>query len=106
MCEETLCSNLNSENAADVLVLADRHSGSQLKSIAIDYINRYDTYSICYANNTNNEFFLSHPEEVMETDGWKSLVKNNAQLVADAFRALACSPDAAFWPMRKKFKKS
>ncbi|XP_065838694.1 speckle-type POZ protein B-like [Oscarella lobularis] len=87
MCEETLCSNLNSENAADVLVLADRHSGSQLKSIAIDYIN-------------------SHPEEVMETDGWKSLVKNNAQLVADAFRALACSPDAAFWPMRKKFKKS
>eukprot|EP00118_Oscarella_pearsei_P019495 m.207774 g.207774 ORF g.207774 m.207774 type:complete len:383 (+) comp39697_c1_seq21:124-1272(+) len=87
MCEETLCLNLNEENATDVLVLADRHSGSQLKNIAIDYIN-------------------SHPEEVMETEGWKSLVKNNAQLVADAFRALACSPDIALLPMRKKFKKN
>lgn len=39
MCEESLCSNLSVETAADVLILADMHSAHQLKANAIDFIN-------------------------------------------------------------------
>ena len=39
MCEESLCSNLSVETAADVLVLADMHSASQLKAYVIEFIN-------------------------------------------------------------------
>ena len=39
MCEESLCSGLSVENAADVLILADLHSADQLKAQAIDFIN-------------------------------------------------------------------
>ena len=41
MCEEALCSNLTIENVCDILVLADLHSAEQLKTHAIDFINRY-----------------------------------------------------------------
>lgn len=40
MCEEALCSSLWIENACEVLVLADLHSADQLKTHAIDFINR------------------------------------------------------------------
>lgn len=39
MCEESLCSNLNVESAAGVLILADMHSANQLKAHAIEFIN-------------------------------------------------------------------
>lgn len=39
MCEEALCVNLSTENAADVLILADLHSADQLKAQAIEFIN-------------------------------------------------------------------
>ena len=70
MCEEALCSSLSVENVAEVLILADLHSASQLKSQAIDFIN-------------------SHATEVMDTQGWKHMLTQNPTLVADAFRALA-----------------
>jgi len=41
MCEEALCSNLTIENVCEILVLADLHSADQLKTHAIDFINRY-----------------------------------------------------------------
>lgn len=41
MCEEALCSSLTVENVSEVLVLADLHSAEQLKSHAIDFINRW-----------------------------------------------------------------
>ena len=40
MCEESLASNINIENACDILILADLHNAQQLKSIAIDFTNR------------------------------------------------------------------
>ena len=70
MCEEALCSSLTVENVGEVLILADLHSASQLKSQAIDFIN-------------------SHATEVMDTQGWKHMVNTQPSLVADAFRALA-----------------
>jgi len=48
MCEEALCSNLSIENCCEVLVRADLHSAEQLKTHALDYINR------CVYNNNNN----------------------------------------------------
>ena len=41
MCEEALCTNLSTENSAEVLILADLHSADQLKAQAIDFINTY-----------------------------------------------------------------
>ena len=49
MCEEALCSNLSIENVCEVLVLADLHSADQLKTHAIDFINRLVLcYLICF----------------------------------------------------------
>lgn len=70
MCEESLCSSLSVENVSEILVLADLHSADQLRTHAIDFIN-------------------SHPTDVLETTGWKTMVQNHPHLVADAFRALA-----------------
>ncbi|KAL5510507.1 hypothetical protein EMCRGX_G006065 [Ephydatia muelleri] len=70
MCEEALCANLNIENVSDTLVLADLHSATQLKAMCIDFISNY-------------------APEVMDTQGWSTLVSRHAHLVAEAFKALA-----------------
>ena len=44
MCEEALASNLNIDNVCDVLILADLHNAQQLKSVAIDFTNRYVSF--------------------------------------------------------------
>ena len=40
MCEQSLCTNFSVENVADILILADLHNASQLKELAIDFINK------------------------------------------------------------------
>jgi speckle-type POZ protein len=70
MCEQSLCSTLTNENACDTLVVADLHSAEHLKTHSIEYINL-------------------HANEVMETPGWKSLVKDYPQLLEQVFKALA-----------------
>ena len=50
MCEEALCSRLTVENVSEVLVLADLHSAEQLKTHAIDFINRF---VLCYFAHTS-----------------------------------------------------
>ncbi|XP_070547091.1 speckle-type POZ protein-like [Ptychodera flava] len=87
MCEEALCSNLSVDNVCEVLVLADLHSADQLKGVAIDFIN-------------------SHAMDVMDTNGWKTMVQNHPHLVADAFRALASAQSPLLGPPRKKCKQS
>lgn len=39
MCEEALSSNLSTENAVEILILADLHSVHQLKTQALDFIH-------------------------------------------------------------------
>uniref|UniRef100_A0A1I8AJ66 Speckle-type POZ protein n=1 Tax=Steinernema glaseri TaxID=37863 RepID=A0A1I8AJ66_9BILA len=70
MCEQSLCHSLTNENACGTLILADLYHASQLKQQAIDYINL-------------------HANEVMDSEGWKCLVEQNSQLLAEVFRALA-----------------
>lgn len=85
MCEEALCQSLSSENAADVLILADRHSAEQLKSKAIDFLN-------------------NHVAEVMESPSWSTLVSSHPSLISEVFRALATSHQPIAGPPKKKHK--
>ena len=84
MCQDTLCANLNVENAANVLMLADMHNAEELKTAAIDFLN-------------------FRPHEVMETDSWKNLLSSRPSLISEAYKALALvhSPGS---PPRKKPK--
>jgi len=87
MCEEALCSNLAVDTAAEVLILADMHSANQLKAHAIDYIN-------------------THATDVMETQGWKSMITRQPHLIAEAFRALATQQMPPIGPPKKRLKTS
>lgn len=40
-CEETLCSTIDKDNVADILILADLHSATQLRQQCIDFINTH-----------------------------------------------------------------
>lgn len=62
--------SLSNENCCETLTLADLHSAEHLKMQAIEYINL-------------------HANEVMETDGWRSLVAKHPQLLEQVFKALA-----------------
>jgi len=70
MCEQALCLSLTHENACATLILADMHSADQLKMQSIEFINL-------------------HANDVMDTDGWKTLVKSHPPLLAQVFKALA-----------------
>jgi len=55
------------------------------------------------------DFINLHANEVMETDGWKSLVKDHPPLLAEVFRALATQqtpPLIMSAPPRKRLKHS
>ncbi len=56
------CSVVCNENAASVLMLADRHSIKRLSEFAVDHI-------------------LNNIAEVMGTEAWKEMVKNRPQLM-------------------------
>ncbi|RNA33106.1 roadkill isoform X4 [Brachionus plicatilis] len=85
LCEESLSNNLDTENAADTLVLADMHSANQLKTQAIDFIN-------------------THASDVIETHGWKNMTKCYPHLVAETFKALVNQQSPTIGPARKKLK--
>lgn len=70
MCEQAMCLSLTNESACDTFILADLHSAEHLKTQAIEFINL-------------------HANEVMETEGWKILVKKHPQLLEEVFKALA-----------------
>lgn len=87
MCEESLCTGLNVDNAAETLILADLHSADQLKGQAIEFIN-------------------THAAEAMETPGFKSMIHSHPHLMAEAFRALATQQIPPIGPPRKRVKQS
>eukprot|EP00058_Branchiostoma_floridae_P020752 XP_002606242.1 hypothetical protein BRAFLDRAFT_84017 [Branchiostoma floridae] len=97
MCEDALCSTLTIDSVADTLILADLHSAEHLKGTAIDFINRCTTAS---------KLGCFHATDVMDTSGWKSMVRSHPHLVADAFRALASSQSPPLGPPRKRIKQS
>ncbi|XP_071978340.1 speckle-type POZ protein-like [Engystomops pustulosus] len=105
LCEEALCNSLSVENVADVLILADLHSAEQLKAQAIDFINRCSVLRQLGCKDGKN-WNGSQAMDVMETDGWKSMIQSHPHLVAEAFRALACAQCLPFGFPRKRLKLS
>lgn len=88
MCEQALCAALTAENACVTLVLADLYSAEQLRTHAINYINVNAT-------------------EVMNSEGWKDLVKEHPTLLAEVFKALATQqtpPVVLAAPPKKRIK--
>lgn len=51
-------------------------------------------------------FHSSHATDVMETQGWKTLIMSHPHLIADAFRALASQQSPPLGPPRKRVKQS
>lgn len=84
ICEEALYKTLSSDSVAEILLLADLYNAAQLKNQAI-------------------EFITTHANEVIETDGWERMAKQNTQLVAEVFRALAQHVPGV-GPIRKRLK--
>ncbi|VDL74431.1 unnamed protein product [Nippostrongylus brasiliensis] len=89
---EMLCfmytGTLTAENACVTLVLADLYSAEQLRTHAINYINVNAT-------------------EVMNSEGWKDLVKEHPTLLAEVFKALATQqtpPVVLAAPPKKRIK--
>ncbi|XP_044731587.1 speckle-type POZ protein B-like [Chrysoperla carnea] len=71
LCEKELCENLSTENAAEILQLADLHGADQLKTQTIDFIN-------------------ANPD-VMDTIGWKQLKEKFPRVIAEVYEALVTS---------------
>ena len=108
MCEEALCTNLSTENSAEVLILADLHSADQLKAQAIDFINTYVAFSgsLTWSGTHWRCIAFRHATDVMETAGWKSMIQSHPHLIAEAFRALATQQIPPIGPPRKRIKQN
>uniref|UniRef100_G1QB14 Speckle type BTB/POZ protein n=1 Tax=Myotis lucifugus TaxID=59463 RepID=G1QB14_MYOLU len=87
LCEEALSRQLSEENAAEMLTLADLHSADQLKTQAVDFIN-------------------SHAEDVLETQGWQTMVTSYPHLVAEVNCSLASVQGPCLGPPHKRLKQS
>jgi speckle-type POZ protein len=88
MCEQAMCLSLTNESACDTFILADLHSAEHLKTQAIEFINLHanevvTSYPLKYF------YTLLFHLQVMETEGWKILVKKHPQLLEEVFKALA-----------------
>lgn len=86
ICEEALYKTLSAESVAEILSLADLYNAAQLKNQAIEFIS-------------------IHATEVIETDGWNRMVRENPHLVAEVFKALAHQIPGV-GPIRKRLKHS
>jgi speckle-type POZ protein len=128
MCEEALCTNLSTENSAEVLILADLHSADQLKAQAIDFINTYVFFYVSHVDFGSVFLLLKldesrrslrkrailnswplcfrHATDVMETAGWKSMIRSHPHLLAEAFRVLATQQIPPIGPPRKRIKQN
>ncbi|XP_065200076.1 speckle-type POZ protein B-like [Planococcus citri] len=85
MCEEALCGSMTTDNAANILILADLHNAEQLKAQTIEYIN-------------------SHASEVIDTASWKVLIQSHPYLIAEVFRAMALQQAPSSGMAKKRLK--
>ncbi|XP_028847042.1 speckle-type POZ protein-like [Denticeps clupeoides] len=69
MCEDTLCSSLTVDNAAETLILGDLHQAQHTKNDAVTFIN-------------------VNAEEVTKTDGWTTLTDDHPHLITDLYQSL------------------
>jgi len=71
MCEEALYAKISTENAADILILADLHSAERLKVQAVNFIT-------------------IHAIDMIKTQVWKNImIAKHPTLISEIFQALA-----------------
>ena len=68
-CEGTLCSELEVENVARLLILADKHCAEQLKAECLHFI-------------------AARPREIQESEGWKVLESKRKDLLTEIAKVL------------------
>lgn len=71
MCSNFLTSSLDTSNVCDVLALANRHQGEELKTIARDFI-------------------FDHDREILNSEDWKKLMKVEASLTSETMHLMIC----------------
>lgn len=104
-CEETLCTTIDKDNVADVLILADLHSATQLRQQSIDFINTH--LQGTFTSEKLKEVFIymtifSFFSDVLETTSFQSMIRTHPHLLADAYRAMASLQNHIICPPRKK----
>lgn len=73
MCEIALCENIALDNVVELLILADLHSASSVRSLAL-------------------KFIVDNSREVTAQPGWRDKLRNNPDLMADMFEAISQIP--------------
>ena len=56
MCEESLCTNINTDNVLDMLVLSDLHGASSVRALAL-------------------KFIVENGKEIVAQNGWRDKLK-------------------------------
>ena len=70
ICEVFMGKNLTKDNVTDILIVADAHCSTLLKTQALEFIN-------------------THIKDVQDTNGYKSMRKSHPQLIEECYNALA-----------------
>jgi len=75
MCETSLSENINTENVLDLLVLADLHGATTVRSLAL-------------------KFIVENGKEIVAQQGWRDKLKMYPEIMADMFEAMTKIPPA------------
>ena len=99
MCEEALCNGLTVENVCDVLKIADLHSAEQLKAQVTKRSSGElaEIVGISFTFQAIEFINTRHVTDVMETLGWKEMVKSHPHLIAEAFKGKTIITVILFW---------
>lgn len=73
MCETALCDTITQDNVLDLLVLADLHGASAVRSLAL-------------------KFIVDNGKEIVAQSGWRDKLKAYPEIMADMFEAMTRQP--------------
>jgi len=73
MCETSLCENITTDNVLDLLVLADLHSASSVRNLAL-------------------KFIVDNSREIVNQEGWREKLRMYPEIMADMFEAMTKLP--------------
>jgi len=75
MCEESLCTNINTDNVLDMLVLSDLHGAASVRTLSL-------------------KFIVENGKEIVSQDGWRDKLKMYPEIMADMFEAMTKLPSS------------
>lgn len=75
MCEESLCTKIDTDNVLDMLVLSDLHGASSVRALAL-------------------KFIVENGKEIVAQNGWREKLKMYPEIMADMFEAMTELPSS------------